>query len=76
MESIKVNKKIRNTITKALKGSSTDLTKARTIPELADETQLDMKSINYQLATMRKYGLAEEIPERNKEFLKWRLKEK
>ena len=76
LESIKVNKKIKNTITKALKGSSMDVTKAKTIPQLADETQLDKKVINYHLATLRKYGLAEEIPERNKEFLKWKLKDK
>lgn len=74
LERIKNNKKIANTIKTALKGSSTDLSKAKTIPELAELTQLNKKEINYHLATFRKYGLAEEIPERNKEYLKWKLK--
>ena len=76
LERIKIDKKINNAIKNSLKGSSSDLEKAKTIPEIAEETQISKKDINYHLATFRKYGLAEEIPERNKEFLKWKLKEK
>lgn len=76
LDRIKIDKKMKNTIKNSLKGSSTDLSKAKTIPEIAEETGLSMKEITYHLATMRKYALAEEIPERNKEFLKWKLKDK
>ena len=76
LDSIKKDKKIKNKIKEALKGSSTDPSLAKTIPEIASVTQLSLKEINYHLATLRKYGYAEEVPERNKEFLRWKLKEK
>ena len=75
LEQIKSDKKITNAIKDAIKGSATDLTKAKTIPEIAAQTQMSMKDINYHLATLRKYAFAEEIPEKNKQFLKWKLKE-
>ncbi len=76
LEQIKADKKITNKIKAVLKGSESDLSKAKTLPEIADLTEIDKKSLNYHLATLRKYGFAEEVPERNKEFLKWKLKEK
>jgi Fic family protein len=76
LEGIKNDKKIKNKIKEALKGSASDISNAKTIPEIASITQLPLKDINYHLAILRKYGSAEEVPERNKEFLKWKLKEK
>ena len=76
LEQIKNNKKIKNEINKVLKGSENDISKAKTLPEIAELTQIGKKEINYHLATLRKYGFAEEVPERNKEFLKWKLKAK
>ena len=76
LEQIKVDKKIKNEIKKVLKGSENDISKAKTLPEIAEITQISKKDLNYHLATLRKYGFAEEVPERNKEFLKWKLKEK
>ena len=76
LEKIKNDKKIKNKIKESLKGSNFDISKAKTIPDIAQETQLSMKDITYHLATLRKYGYAEEIQEKNKEFLKWKLKDK
>ena len=61
LEQIKTNKKIKNEIKKVLKGSETDLSQAKTLPEIAELTQIDKKSLNYHLATLRKYGFAEEV---------------
>lgn len=76
LERIKKETKIKNMIKKSLKGSNTDISKAKTIPQIAEECQISAKEVTYHLATFRKYALAEEIPERNKEFLKWKLKDK
>jgi len=76
LERIKISKKMNNEIKKALKGSESDPTKAKTLLEIAEITGINKKDLNYQLATLRKYSFAEEVPERNKEFLKWKLKAK
>lgn len=76
LEQIKISKKRNNEIKKALKGSESDPSSAKTLPEIAEITGINKKDLNYQLATLRKYGMAEEVPARNKEFLKWKLKAK
>ncbi len=43
LERIKSDKKIKNAIKNSLKGSNNDLSKAKTIPEIAEETNLSIK---------------------------------
>ncbi|MHA1973618.1 MAG: hypothetical protein ACTSW1_11525 [Candidatus Hodarchaeales archaeon] len=70
---VKADRAIKRSIRGSLKGSETDLSKAKTIPEISKDTGIPTEIINYHLAAMRKYGTAFETTNRDGQYFKWAL---
>jgi hypothetical protein len=64
---------IKNAIRRALEGSETDSEKEKTIPMIAEATNLPSHIVHWYLTSMRKYSLATETTNKVGQYFKWAL---
>ena len=68
IETLKKQNEIKNKIFKAIKDE------AKTVPEIAKETGLDMTAVFWYLMTFYRHGLVEEVDKTDEGYFKYKLK--